>query len=258
MSRILCVVPTRWPLVGVALLMNQTWLRGCDRRFFGVDAAAQLPPRTPHEVVERTYAHEDVAREGYWLLVKRTMARAAGAPMDGMDWMLLTETDAFVRVAALRHFLRERDPREAHFFGQCDCRRSPGVNVLSRAAARRLRFDGCPSYFGPENVTNRASRTVLRVAQNGGSSDRGIDDCLAREGLACTVPVRGRAHLMSTFGSVDLRALLSDLRRGRSHAAPAHPCYAPYRGATLFSRHAFAMHPIKDARLMGDFARAWS
>ena len=176
-NRVLCVVPTVWPVAPATYAMVDTWLPLCDRLVISVDARSsskvgvlmggrrnvRLTATASIELVDisrpRSHLHPK------WLWVRAAIEHAAATfalPRGDFDWLLMAEGDAYVRLPELKRYLRQRrlQPHHKEFVGYCRDGRSPGLSLLSLGALRAL---GKPSGIELLLSTSEREHTCARA-----------------------------------------------------------------------------------------------
>jgi hypothetical protein len=300
-ARILCVVPTRWPLPERAEAVARTWLSACDKVVLSV-SRTELNASMPHygnararatcalnarvcqirlpsgALVAATHTAHSVqpfhTNHGYstrpwdiWNVVRSALSFVGSeAFISQTEWILMAEDDVYVSVPRLRHFLQKHSalgpPR---FFGSCMCRRSPGINLFSREALRRMHavLRDCE----PDHTFNDP---WTGFHDTGGASDKSITACLGRANLSCTTPTDSQQHLLlsvyseynrfeASNGSATngWRMLLSNVTSRRpAFCMPMCDALIHRRQTHCVSPDAFAFHTIKDAAMIGEFHAA--
>ena len=249
---VLCVVPTRWPLLGPISVALHTWLIGCDRIVLGVSwvqLGASWRPVHPlnSSCAGASATHEShTSRIDIWLPVRASIQFAARHNMTGMDWLMLAEDDSYIVMPKLRAFLRPHAASAPHFFGACACLRSPGVNLFSSAGLQRLepRMPACEPIHQWRDAPNHTG--------NGeGASDIAIHFCLAKAGLTCSQPLDEHGHmLMSVMASTPQKTLRRhvDASRGNRQFCARWPC-SKRPGCWGAGTFAFHARPLKDTSM---------
>ena len=131
--------------------MAETWLEDCDQLIISVDRE-QAPIIKVRERLTATASIDAVHVGNFsgskhyknpkWLPVRAAIHHAAESHLhkSEYDWLLLAESDTYLRIHALRRYLLQKQlqPSDAHFIGYCRDRRSPGIHLLSRGAVLAL------------------------------------------------------------------------------------------------------------------------
>ena len=215
-NRVLCVVPTVWPVAPATYAMVDTWLPLCDRLVISVDARSsskvgvlmggrrnvRLTATASIELVDisrpRSHLHPK------WLWVRAAIEHAAATfalPRGDFDWLLMAEGDAYVRLPELKRYLRQRrlQPHHKEFVGYCRDGRSPGLSLLSLGALHAL---GKPSGIEllPIYIRTRAhvcSRicVLARLAARAASCPHGSLLLLTASGSSLATPSTAVAPL---------------------------------------------------------------
>lgn len=199
--------------------MAETWLEECDELIISVDRG-QAPILNVRERLTATasinavhvgnFSSSNHYKNPKWLPVRAAIHHAAERHRhrSDYDWLLLAESDTYLRVDALRRYLLQKQlqPSDAHFIGYCRDTRSPGIHLLSRGAALAL----------SPNL-----RTRCDPIGREGASDVSISHCLSVAGLQCRMPRDAHGDDLLAVGRETFdeggKAPLANLSAGRRY-----------------------------------------
>ena len=246
-----------------------TWWMGCERVLLSVSVNTQQTG--PFPLVKQAWNNlkSDLNSSGLfsrvtlifnrhtsardlWLPLRSAISHAAKHRMQGMDWMLLVEDDAFVEFRRLKTFLHGFSPTVPRFFGACACKRSPGINLFSKAGLLLLErvLPKCAP-IGPGWHDFDGS-----IVDPEGAGDVSVMSCLERANLTCSAALDAQGGmLISAMKSTPLLTLLRLLDHAATHRrfCSEWPCS---KKSGCWSHDAFGFHAaaLKQPTLITAFA----